>query len=106
MEMTNNEIELALANRLIDDILAGGYQITVDDGEEHTLLASTDKAAILEHMQTTDEDRLWVIKDGESLGWFWLIWGNGIDLLSDYAGPPEIFDQLMQGMADLADTFE
>lgn len=81
-------IELAIATRIIDDALAEGWSVTVNDGEEDVVSAtrSRDRACILDALCSTDEDRVYFHKDGEQepFGWVWLVWGNGTDLLSDY----------------------
>jgi hypothetical protein len=81
--------EWALANRLIDDLLAAGFAITVNDGEQEPVVQSKDKAAILEAMASTDEDYLHVIRSGKEkdnfvAGWVRMIYGNGVDIISDY----------------------
>lgn len=79
-------VERTIAAKLLDLGLAKGYSVSVYDGEEWTLNKSKDRAAIIEAMATTDDDRL-AFFDGESglrIGWVWLIYGNEEDLISDY----------------------
>ena len=84
--------ERQIASALIREILSRGYAISVCDGEETTLNHSTDLDAIKLALATTGEDYLYLsIKEGEEvtrLGaeYFYLVWGNGVDLISDYAG--------------------
>lgn len=100
------DIEWVIANRVIDDLLAAGFLITVCDGEEgvgdDVLTESTDKAAILEAMASTDEDFLHVTKSSEAdlIGWVRLIYGNGIDLISDYTTNLEDALKGVNGMWD------
>jgi hypothetical protein len=77
------QIERLIINRLIDDILATGSAISVNDGEETVLKNSTDKAAILAAMFSTDEDYL--ITSAPQGAWIRLIYGNGVDVISDHA---------------------
>lgn len=97
------EIEIKIATQLVDDILAAGHTITVNDGEEDTVIGSNNKTAILEALRTTDEDYL-IIMDGDiRVGSIWLIWGNGVDVISDYGGPDELMTSLMEGAQNIAD---
>lgn len=85
-------IETTIATRLIGDLLAAGYRVGVNDGEDTVLRWSDDCTAILKAMGTTCEDYLLVNEvvaqgGGQSyrqIGWVLLIWGNGIDLISDH----------------------
>ncbi|WP_316200995.1 MULTISPECIES: hypothetical protein [unclassified Bradyrhizobium] len=81
--MDNEKIERQIAEKVIDDALAAGYTIDVFDGEEFPLKQSTDREAILKAMFSTEEDRLYLTKDGKR-GWVWFIYGNGYHLISDY----------------------
>lgn len=77
-------VEQIIIDRLLDDLLTGGWMISVNDGEETTLWHSKDKAEILRHMQSTDEDYLHVAHPNRKKGWIRLIYGNGVNLISDY----------------------
>ena len=85
-------IENVIAKTLVAKALERGWLVTVHDGEEVALRRSNDAAAIWGAMRSTDEDNLiFFAQDGETrLGWVWLIWGNGEDLISDYTDKPEI----------------
>jgi len=62
------EIERQIIERLVQDALAAGFQITVDDGgEEPSLKRSTDPDAIMAAVMLTDEDFLYYSKPGEPL---------------------------------------
>jgi hypothetical protein len=84
-------IERKIAHAFIRDALAAGYVISVNDGEETTLIRSTSIKAILGAMFTTDEDRLYIdrpddpVDDRRCFGWVLFIYGNdGYDVISDY----------------------
>jgi len=88
---TRQLIEREIAERVIADALAAGYSLGVHDGEEITIHHSTDAAAVLSAMFTTDEDRLFIYKqDGPQgkrdwFGWVFFIFGNdGWDVVNDY----------------------
>lgn len=80
--------ERTVARTLIDAILEAGYSISVYDGEEFNSYDHTTQKDVTDNLATTGEDRLYIRKPDTSddwCGWFWLIWGNGEDLISDYA---------------------
>lgn len=83
-------LEARIAESLVDAGLALGYAITVNDGEQTTLRRSTDRATILNHFRTTDQNTMWFTKDGVPIGFIWLIWGNEEDLISDGTARDEI----------------
>jgi hypothetical protein len=85
------EIEKRIAKQVVADALAAGFTISVNDGEEITLTRSSDKAAIVAAMFSTDHDYLIINRaSGERIGWIMLVYGNGTDLISDYVVKPEI----------------
>lgn len=92
--------EQAVAIRLVDDLLARGYAISVFDSEEETVTDSVDRAEVLGALCTTDDD---VISAGPFS--FWLVYGNNEgELISDYscersqlALADEIFDHAIGG---------
>lgn len=85
-----NNTDRTQANALIDLLLANGCRVSVHDGEELTLKRSTDRAAILDAMGTTEADTLtWRDADGLWLGEFVLIYGNGPgELVADHTANP------------------
>lgn len=82
--------------------------ITVNDGEEDTLIRSRDIGLVLECMATTDWDFLKVFEqqtDGSWMrcGYFWLIYGNGgsepIETISDFSWKPDpVIEELMDSI--------
>jgi hypothetical protein len=79
--------ERLIARQCIKDLLDAGYVVTVNDGEENTLIRSTHPAAIFAAMGTTDEDWLLVIKPGDldSGSFVRFVYGNdGPDVICDY----------------------
>lgn len=77
------------ARKLVRNILDRGYTISVNDGEEWTVVDSLDEALIMGALGTTGED---VIKmkdplDYKTLGMFYLVYGNdpnGEEVISDF----------------------
>ena len=86
MERTTEiRIEKRLARRAAACLIRAGFTVEVYDGEETALARSTDLRAISGALMSTDEDYLiaWDASTGKRRGWVWLIYGNGIDLISD-----------------------
>lgn len=85
MVKIRQEVERKIATAAIDGLLAAGFTISVNDGDETTLEHSVDKAAILGAMFTTDEDLLIACRHKRGIGWVKFIYGNdGWDVISDY----------------------
>lgn len=104
------DIETKIAERLVDDILAAGYTITINDGEEDTVIRSSNKAEIIGALRTVEWDYINVMRRGGRVGTICLIWGNGIDLVSDYSwrgeGGEKIMTDLTAGANRVADGEE
>lgn len=83
-------IERQIAEKVAQGLIDGGYAVSVDDGEEIVLEASTDVQAIVGAMFATDEDRLYAMKpDGSGKmarqGWVYFVYGNsGFDVVNDW----------------------
>jgi hypothetical protein len=87
-------IERLIAASAIMELLAAGYAITVNDGEDDVLIDSLDPAAIERAMRSTDEDKLYVRPAAECArtpdarvftGWVYFVYGNdGPDVINDY----------------------
>jgi hypothetical protein len=102
------DIETKIAERLVDDILAAGYTITVNDGQEDTVIRSNHKPDIMAALRTTCWDYMKIMKDADRIGWFWLVWGNGVDLVSDYSwrasDGEQVMADLLEGAQNIADA--
>jgi hypothetical protein len=75
-----------IVHATIDILLADGFLISVNDGEETTVVQSGSPDEIFAALKTTDWDYLYAYKKGDDrrYGWVWLIHENGIDVVSDY----------------------
>jgi len=83
-------VEQKIVRKLIDIVLAKGYNISVNDGEEWVLKQSRDKTTICNAMMTTDED-VWQVRttSGDLAGKVWFVYGNdGYDVVADYTAIP------------------
>ena len=87
MHMPHNAAhERAQAETLVEILLDRGYSVSVFDGEEWPLKRSTNRAAILAAMGSTEGDTLRIYdENGDRIGTFWLVYGNGPgELVSDH----------------------
>ena len=100
-----DNIESKSATQIVDDVLAAGYSISVQDGEEITVRRSTTRAEILDALQTTAEDMLYIHNEPRTY-WVRLIWGNDVDVISDYSGPDEVMIPLLESAQNIADAHE
>lgn len=83
-----NECRIALEKFVVDiavnDLLADGYAITVNNGESNVLFNAINKTEIIEAMFSTDEDFLYVSKNDKT-NFIHFVYGNsGYDVISDY----------------------
>lgn len=93
------KVEREIAVAVIKALLAAGYSLGVNDGEETTIHHSTDAKAIENAMFTTDEDWLLVFDkentdhtDERGDWWVRFIYGNdGWDVINDYCTALEEF---------------
>lgn len=85
MGKSTREIEREIIDALLTDLLAAGFVLSVDDGDDLPIQNATDKAVIMAALGSTGVDRLIVRKDDQCAGWFLLVYGNeGWDVISDY----------------------
>lgn len=79
-------VELAIVRKVATDLIADGYLITVDDGDDEPVRNSKDLDAIIDAAFAVDEAYLRVRKPGMPVRSFVrLIYGNtGWDVVSDY----------------------
>lgn len=86
IEKYATQTERRIAEATVDAMLAAGWSLSVFDGEEYTVRHSRDRAQVLGALATTSDDRLFASQpDGARVGFVWLVWGNGCDLLSDWS---------------------
>lgn len=77
--------EKRIVGQLVTDLLAvPGLCLSVNDGEAIALKRSNDPAYIYAALSSTGEDYLIVHELGKTDRWVRLIWGNDVDVISDY----------------------
>lgn len=92
--------ERRIATALVDALLAQGWSLSVEDGEEWTVKRSRDRAEVLDALATTDLDRLRARDElGAVVGTVLLIWGNGSHLISDYTVQDERFVSVVESIS-------
>ena len=87
MSDLNTSIERLLSTTVARSLLDAGYTIELWNGGDEAEYRGRDLDALLAEMMATDEDVLNVVlDDGKYItqGWVSLIYGNGIDVISDY----------------------
>lgn len=78
-------IEKMIAKKFVEDTLAKGFSISVNDGEETVFRRSRIASEILDAMRTTDEDYLLIHEEsGAQVGWVNFVYSNGTDVICDY----------------------
>jgi hypothetical protein len=77
-------VEREIATAFIKSTLGADHEISVDNGDEESE-KFCDQTSVLGAMFQTDEDRLYIWKQGKRFGWAYFVYGNGgWDVLSDY----------------------
>jgi hypothetical protein len=104
-------LERRIAGQIIDDAIAAGYEIDVNDGGETTLKKSTSKPDVLAAMFSTDSDILTLytgpgsladigtVEPSRRVGSILFIWGNDCDVITDHTDKPEIAAELERAYA-------
>jgi hypothetical protein len=104
MILTTREIERRIARALVTDAIAAGYGIRVPDTNENTpdgAVTLTDVDAVLGEMFHADDDRVYMIKDGNTVGWVLFVYGNdGWDVICDYTTNLEPIMGTAKAMSD------
>jgi len=107
MELLSIEDQIIKA---VIKVLLEGYVLDVFDGEEMSLIKGTDPDAIFNAMKATEMDYLYVytpqyvpcMKTGyQCKGWVLFVYGNGIDVVSDYTvGLSGVLEDVMAMVAE------
>jgi hypothetical protein len=80
-----SDIEKKIAGKLITDVLAAGYSVSVwNGGDDAEIKLSSDAETIFKAMAASDQDELVIFKNNRRCGWIRLVYGNDVDIISDY----------------------
>ena len=98
------ELEKRIFRAAVDGLLAAGWSLGLNDGEETVVKQTLDPEAIVAASFSTDEDILIAVdrKTGRNAGWVKFIYGNVEDVLSDYTTNLE---EALKPANALADTY-
>jgi len=99
-------IEDQIIKATINALLAAGYTLGVNDGEETTIKRITSHDLIFRAMKTTDEDYLLIFDRGSAthIGWVRFIYGNDdTEVINDYSVNLE---PVMAKIMDLITAYE
>jgi hypothetical protein len=80
------ELEIRIATKVVEDLIAAGFWIDVSDGERIVLYSSQDASEIIRCLRSTNEHYVFdylLVHKGTEHGWVRLIWGVA-GLISDY----------------------
>lgn len=118
------ELELRIVRKCVEDAIAQGYHVSLNDGEETVVHKSTDVEKIMGAAFSTDEDYLVFYKDTgklagaaahplhegkpqnfmDKIGWAHFIYGNVQDVLSDYSANAQT-ESIVRGATELAEQY-
>ncbi|CUR44220.1 hypothetical protein VCM_00001 [Pseudomonas phage VCM] len=86
------EREISVVRSIVGSALAMGYKVSVHDSECWAVRQSTDKAAIMAEIYTTDMNTLkFRNQAGESVGFVSLVYGNSAsEVMSDWTDSEEM----------------
>jgi len=99
-------IERLIIERILKAAIDASMKVTVSDGEDETLVDSSDLKEIGYHVGSSDETIIKLTDDAlpgasKRVGWMLFIHGNGIDVLSDYSA-----NARTESLADLVADIE
>lgn len=89
--MTNDRriaIEKQIARATVQALIDATFTVTMNDGEDDTVIQSTNVKEIVGAMFTTDEDYLFAYDaiTGKKIGMVYFVYGNdGYDVINDYS---------------------
>lgn len=86
---------------LIAAIFAGGYSITLNDGDDDVLHKSFDAERIRSNMNSTEQDLFKVYQHNQYIGFIQLIPENGDDIVSNHSGNDIITNIVDKVLEDL-----
>lgn len=80
-----SDIEKKIVGRLITDVLASGYSVSVwNGGDDAEIELSADADTIFKALAASDQDEVVIVNNNRRFGWIRLVWGNDVDVISDY----------------------
>ena len=92
-------VENIIIKKLFKAIIEKGYYISIYNMEENTVSVSNDLEKLMTGLRTTHSDCFYVFADPhkQGIGWIDAIYGNGVDVLSDWTiDLNDIMDPIMK----------
>lgn len=100
------EIEKLIARKLMENAIAAGYVIQIDNGEDHSP-KTKDIELLVKKLQETDTDYIYMFKDEKEKRpdhWAFFVYGNsGFDVIANYNSDAE---ELLAPVMEYSGTFE
>lgn len=97
------KIEKQIREKLVDELLADGYRLSIDNGEDITPYM-TDAAYIKEILGAVDEEHIFAKRGPKENYMVFLVYGNsGYDVICDYSCALEY---IVEKLNPLIETFE
>ena len=100
-------IEKEIVRQVVESLTAAGFKLNIDvDGDYTLLIPTNDVEKLVGAMFQTDEERLYVFREGQKnpFGWVFFVYGNdGWDVIADFTVNVE--DYLTDAMT-MADNFQ
>lgn len=103
---TRQEMERLIRERVVDELLAAGFMLNVNNGGDDNELPAmtTDRLAVLAVMDKTDDEHL-LVEDSHTSGWVYFVYGNdGWDVVSDYTTNLERYLTASDALAEALDN--
>lgn len=100
------EREISVVRSIVGSALAMGYKVSVHDGECWAVRQSTDKAAIMAEIYTTDQNTLSIRNnEGEKVGFVLLVYGNSAsEVMADWTDSEEM-DKILDNAKKQCDRY-
>jgi hypothetical protein len=79
-------VERKIARAIIKAAIALGFTFIIDNGgDDDEEIKTTTLSKTLKEMFATDQEKLYLVKDGKRVGWVFFVYGNdGWDVVNDY----------------------
>lgn len=101
-------IEKRIVRAFAKSAFAAGFTLLIDNGgDDDERIATSTVRQTMKEIMATDEDRIYVMRDGKAIGWAYFVYGNsGWDVLSDYTVNLEEKYKITQEAQALAEKLE
>jgi hypothetical protein len=79
-------MERSIARAFVTSAHKMGFTFQIDNGgDDDEIVKTSGVKQTLDEMFATDEERVYLVKDGKRIGWVFFVYGNsGYDVICDY----------------------